>query len=415
MYDRKSMIIGRLKLGALLGWLAKPNRSIRDTEARRYSQMLLLLVLFQIPLAIIAMISAIIMVGDGFFRESFFLIPTALLITYCVSYGLGKTGRWREGAFVFVVPIYIGIWVAVIRKPDLEYIGFDMLLGTLLLPVLFTGLFYSLPVVIVAAAGNIIASTFIPILLGIPLIDYNTTLIVVAAVSIIAVIAIYHRNMIESDRLAEMQERESRLAKTEKMARLGSWEWDMGTDELAWSSEEYRILGFDLENPITLEMFMERVHPDDRERVEQANRGIVNSDESVITEFRILHPERGERHIFSIAEPIQDENGKVIKVVGFEQDVTEQVESREELRKAKEAAEEALRQIKQLRGLLPICSYCKKIRREDDAWEQLEHYITDHSEAEFSHGVCPECYVKHLEPQLTEGKKQSGQSHEFRH
>jgi uncharacterized membrane protein (DUF106 family) len=91
-----------------------------------------------------------------------------------------------------------------------------MLLGTLLLPVLFTGLFYSLPVVIVAAAGNIVVSMSIPALLGIPLLSYYTTLIIVAAVSIIAVIAIHHRNMIESERLAEMQERESRLAKTEK-------------------------------------------------------------------------------------------------------------------------------------------------------------------------------------------------------
>ncbi|MFC1620259.1 PAS domain-containing protein [Candidatus Neomarinimicrobiota bacterium] len=395
--------------------LTRPRASVRDIEARRYSQMLMLLVLFQIPLVIITMIAAIMAVGDRFYAEAFFLIPTFLLVTYSVAYGLGKVGRWRWGALAFVAPIYIGIWAALIRNPELQYIGFDMALGILLLPVLFTGLFYSLPVVVITATGNILASTIIPLLLDVPLASYSTTLIIIASVSFITVIAIHYRNMIESERLAELQERESRLAKTEKMAHLGSWEWDMGTNELTWSSEEYRILGFDLENPITLEMFMERVHPDDRERVEQANRDIINSEEGVITEFRILHPEWGERYIFSIAEPIQDENGKVIRAVGFEQDVTEQIKSREEFRKAKEAAEEALSQIKQLRGLLPICSYCKKIRRDDDAWQQLEHYITDHSEAEFSHGVCPECYVKHLEPQLTREQKQSGQSRESRH
>ena len=52
----------------------------------------------------------------------------------------------------------------------------------------------------------------------------------------------------------------------------------------------------------------------------------------------------------------------------------------------------ALTTVKQLSGLLPICSYCKKIRRDDNYWQQLETYLSEHSEAEFSHGVCPECF-----------------------
>jgi hypothetical protein len=48
-------------------------------------------------------------------------------------------------------------------------------------------------------------------------------------------------------------------------------------------------------------------------------------------------------------------------------------------------------EVKILRGILPICSFCKKIRNEDEQWEQLEAYITRHSEALFSHGMCPEC------------------------
>jgi DNA-binding response OmpR family regulator len=53
----------------------------------------------------------------------------------------------------------------------------------------------------------------------------------------------------------------------------------------------------------------------------------------------------------------------------------------------------ALTMVKQLSGLLPICSYCKKIRRDDNYWQQLETYLSEHSEAEFSHGVCPDCFV----------------------
>lgn len=51
----------------------------------------------------------------------------------------------------------------------------------------------------------------------------------------------------------------------------------------------------------------------------------------------------------------------------------------------------ALDMVNKLSGLLPICSYCKRIRKEGDRWQQLETYLSEHSEAEFSHGVCPEC------------------------
>lgn len=51
----------------------------------------------------------------------------------------------------------------------------------------------------------------------------------------------------------------------------------------------------------------------------------------------------------------------------------------------------ALSRVKQLAGLLPICSYCKRIRSDHDYWEQLESYLSQHSEAQFSHGICPHC------------------------
>ncbi len=72
-----------------------------------------------------------------------------------------------------------------------------------------------------------------------------------------------------------------------------------------------------------------------------------------------------------------------------------------------EELEAALLEVKQLQGLLPICSYCKKIRNEDDSYQQLEIYISEHSDAEFSHGICPDCYQEHIVPQLN--APQSGQ------
>ena len=58
-------------------------------------------------------------------------------------------------------------------------------------------------------------------------------------------------------------------------------------------------------------------------------------------------------------------------------------------------AQAALAQIKTLRGLLPICIYCKKIRDDKQYWQQVESYVTTHTEAMFSHGICPDCYKKY--------------------
>jgi hypothetical protein len=58
-------------------------------------------------------------------------------------------------------------------------------------------------------------------------------------------------------------------------------------------------------------------------------------------------------------------------------------------------AERSEKQLETLEGILPICAYCKKIRDEHDNWQVLEAYIEERSEAEFSHGICPECFDKH--------------------
>ncbi len=62
--------------------------------------------------------------------------------------------------------------------------------------------------------------------------------------------------------------------------------------------------------------------------------------------------------------------------------------------------ESALSEVNRLSGLLPICAYCKRIRKGDDYWQAVEHYIAHHSQAQFSHGVCPDCYEKHVKPEL---------------
>jgi len=71
--------------------------------------------------------------------------------------------------------------------------------------------------------------------------------------------------------------------------------------------------------------------------------------------------------------------------------------------------DEAVAQVKVLSGLLPICASCKRIRDETGSWSQMEQYIHTHSEAEFSHGICPECaeeIAPGLSQRLRDGKKE---------
>ena len=62
--------------------------------------------------------------------------------------------------------------------------------------------------------------------------------------------------------------------------------------------------------------------------------------------------------------------------------------------------EEALAQVKTLRGMLPICAWCKKIRDDNGYWRQVESYISDHSEAVFTHAMCPECTARMLQEDM---------------
>lgn len=73
--------------------------------------------------------------------------------------------------------------------------------------------------------------------------------------------------------------------------------------------------------------------------------------------------------------------------------------------------ERALTAVKRLEGVIPICGVCKKIRNDKESWQQLEQFISEHSQALFSHGLCPECYEKQMQAlgELREGKEEKTQ------
>jgi CheY-like chemotaxis protein len=79
---------------------------------------------------------------------------------------------------------------------------------------------------------------------------------------------------------------------------------------------------------------------------------------------------------------------------------TRVVELRRKLAERVRELEAAISRVKQLQGLLPICAYCKKIRDDRNYWQQVEEYVSAHTDAQFSHGICPECYERVLTPQI---------------
>ena len=92
--------------------------------------------------------------------------------------------------------------------------------------------------------------------------------------------------------------------------------------------------------------------------------------------------------------PIFDGEGRMVQMIEYCVDISERKQAAAEREKLIIDLQGALLEVKTLSGLLPICSTCKKIRDDSGYWNNLETYISSHSDAEFSHGICPECAQK---------------------
>ena len=104
------------------------------------------------------------------------------------------------------------------------------------------------------------------------------------------------------------------------------------------------------------------------------------------------------------SDPILDETDHLIGTVHIISDITERKRAEEEREKLIRELQEALAKIKKLSGFLPICASCKKIRDDKGYWNQIESYLLEHSEAEFTHSLCPEC-MKKLYPDFADSEE----------
>lgn len=131
------------------------------------------------------------------------------------------------------------------------------------------------------------------------------------------------------------------------------------------------------------------IHPEDRGRLEE---GLIGPPDTVRDrKYRIMRPDGDSRWISEKSFPIIDDDGNMTEMVQVVTDITEQMMARKTRETLIFELEKVLKKVNTLSGLIPICASCKKIRDDAGYWNKLEEYISSHSDACFTHGICPEC------------------------
>jgi PAS domain S-box-containing protein len=222
-------------------------------------------------------------------------------------------------------------------------------------------------------------------------------------------------------RLAPAIEREVRQAQTRRERtrnlRKATWlaaivdsmgEAVIGTDQAgnitSWNASAERLYGHTAEEAIgqAIELVVPpALHEETRRMLEGVRQG------GQLAEFETtvrLRRDGSQVDVSSAISAVKDENGQVIGAAILAVDITERKQAEEERKKMIRELNETLAQVRSLRGLLPICASCKKIRDEKGHWQALETYISGHSEAEFSHSICPSC-AQRLYPEFVDKKE----------
>ncbi|WP_192805105.1 bifunctional diguanylate cyclase/phosphodiesterase [Noviherbaspirillum aerium] len=130
---------------------------------------------------------------------------------------------------------------------------------------------------------------------------------------------------------------ERQLSEAQSLARVGSWNWNLETDEFTWSEELYRLYQVEKEHfPSTLENARQLIHPEDREALGQAINACRETGQPFYLEYRLVPPGGGVRHVAGRGQLHTDEHGHATKMFGTVQDITDIKEAEASLREAEE-------------------------------------------------------------------------------
>jgi len=168
------------------------------------------------------------------------------------------------------------------------------------------------------------------------------------------------------------------------------------TLSLIYVSPQISLLGLSQEECLSNStLWTDSIHPEDRERVVREIRESLDKTEPQVTEYRMQISNGKTLHIKCITEVVFNANGEPIRLQGVLADVTCERLAAQEKDRLIDELKKALDEIHTLKGLIPICASCKKIRNDKGYWQSIEKFISEHSQAEFSHGLCPDCISKY--------------------
>jgi len=141
-------------------------------------------------------------------------------------------------------------------------------------------------------------------------------------------------------------------------------------------------------------VFGDLIHPEDSPYIDKQVTESSELGKRFRLQYRIRHVDGSYRWVWEQGILVEcGENGGMLE--GFICDISEQKRLEEEKDQSVVKVKKVLKEMKTLQGIIPICSCCKKIRDNGGSWQQMEAYIKNHTEADFSHGICPECIQTH--------------------
>lgn len=133
------------------------------------------------------------------------------------------------------------------------------------------------------------------------------------------------------------------------------------------------------------------IHPDDIEIVYEDGSMLAQFQKDVVQRYRIKTKSGDVRWVEDHKASVFSVKEEFVGIDGIVYDITRYKLAEQERDELINALQKALKEIKTLKGIIPICSHCRKIRDDKGYWNQLEHYVAQHSEVDFSHGICPDC------------------------
>ena len=188
---------------------------------------------------------------------------------------------------------------------------------------------------------------------------------------------------------------EERLKMVLEGSQQGFWDWNIITGEVRRNDRWAQMLGYASirEFEDNTDTWTNSIHPDDRDAAwASINDHLEGRKDAHKLEYRMLTKDGEYKWILDHAKIVQrDAEGKPLRMSGTHIDISDRKQLEEERDSLIKSLQKALNEIKILKGIIPICSYCHSVRDEAGAWDQIEAYISKHSDAEFSHGICPKC------------------------